>query len=42
MVDGEWLMDMQAIPKAVVLLSGGIDSVTLLHFVRKRLGMEED
>ena len=26
---------------AVVLLSGGVDSTTLLHYVRKRLGVEK-
>lgn len=34
-------MVMQAIPKAIVMLSGGVDSVTLLHFVRKRLEVPE-
>jgi 7-cyano-7-deazaguanine synthase len=33
--------ELPPIPRAVVLLSGGVDSVTLLHYVSKRLGIPE-
>lgn len=34
-------MDSRPVASAVVLLSGGVDSTTILHYVRKRLGVRK-